>query len=314
MSLNVTGRLRIGTRTSKLARWQTDYVAGLLQAAWPGLVCETVPFTTEGDRVLDRALPEFGGKGVFTQELERALSEGGIDLAVHSLKDLPIDQAPGMLLGAICPRADARDVLISRDGLTLSTLPIGARVGTSSVRRGAQLLAARPDLALLPLRGNVDTRIAKAMRGDYDAILLAAAGVARLGLDSFISQYLPFEVMLPAPGQGAVAVQCRADDEATRAWLHAIHDLPTAAAVTAERAFLAALGGGCAAPVAAYAEYHVHEGVGYVEMRAVVASPDGQHVIRVNGTGNDPAACGMALAQEAIAQGAPALVAGEAAA
>jgi hydroxymethylbilane synthase len=309
MSLNVPHRLRIGTRTSKLARWQTDYVVGQLQAAWPELECEMVPFTTEGDRVLDRALPAFGGKGVFTQELERALGDGGIDLAVHSLKDLPIDPAPGMCLGAICTRADAHDVLVSSNGHTLSTLPAGARVGTSSVRRAAQLLSARPDLTLLPLRGNVDTRITKALRGDYDAIVLAAAGVMRLGLEQYVSQYLPFELMLPAPGQGAVAVQCRAGDETTLALLHAIHHVPTAAAVTAERAFLAALGGGCAAPVAAYAEYRLLDNVGQVTLQGLVASPEGRQVIRVAETGSEPAVCGAALAQQAIAQGAAALVA-----
>jgi hydroxymethylbilane synthase len=312
MPLTDIATLRIGTRTSKLARWQTDYVAGLLQAAWPGLACEVVPFSTEGDRVLDRALPEFGGKGVFTQELEHALHEGQIDLAVHSLKDLPIDPAAGLSLGAICPRADARDVLISRAGFTLRTLPAGARVGTSSVRRAAQLLAARPDLVLLPLRGNVDTRVSKALRGEYDAIVLAAAGVTRLGLEHDISEFLPFDLMLPAPGQGAVAVQCRAADEPTRARLQAIHHPATAAAVTAERAFLSGLGGGCSAPVAAYAEYALREGAGWVTLHGCVASPDGRQVIRVLGAGADPQACGAMLVQTAIAQGAAALVAGEA--
>ncbi len=298
--------LILGTRGSALARWQTDWVLARLRQAWPDLECQTPKvFTTSGDRILDKPLPEIGGKGLFTEELENALRSGEIDIAVHSLKDLPIDDAPGLTLGAICEREDARDVLISRDRRPLSNFPHGARVGTSSLRRSAQLLAARPDLTLLPLRGNVDTRIRKAMSGDYDAIVLAAAGVLRLGLGEHISEYLSFDVMLPAPGQGALAVQCRADDEPTRTLLAPLEHTPTRAAITAERAFLNALGGGCSAPVAAYA---ISNPRSPISMMGLVASRDGGRVIRVSGEGNDPAALGNMLAEQALALGAKELL------
>ena len=250
----ILNTLTIGTRGSALARWQTDWVQARLQAAWPDLHCDLRLFQTSGDKILDRPLPEIGGKGLFTEELENALRSGEIDLAVHSLKDLPIDDAAGLTVGAIGEREDPRDVLISRQYFTLAHLPRGARVGTSSLRRAAQLLAARPDLKILSLRGNVDTRLRKAMQGEYDAIVLAAAGVLRLGFESHIAEYLSFDVMLPAPGQGAVAVQCRADDHRTIDLLRPIDHTLTRSAVTAERAFLNGLGGGCSAPVAAYAQ------------------------------------------------------------
>ncbi len=294
--------LTLGARPSPLARRQTDHVIRRLHVAWPGLECRVVTFTTTGDKALDRPLPEIGGKGVFTAELENALRAGEIDLAVHSLKDLPIDDAPGLSIAAIGEREDARDVLISRGGWTLDRLPHAARVGTSSPRRSAQLLAARPDLTLLPLRGNVDTRIRKAMWGDYDAIVLAAAGVLRLGLEAHITQYLPFEVMLPAPGQGALAIQCREDDATTRELLAAIEDPASRTAVTAERAFLKALGGGCSAPVAAYAMLRGLSSA--LRMTGLVASTDGRCVIRLSGTGMDPLTLGEQLAQQALAQGA----------
>lgn len=301
-----TRTLLIGTRSSKLARWQSDWASAELVRAWPGLDIQLQPFTTTGDRLLDKPLPAIGGKGVFTEELENALRAGEIDLAVHSLKDLPIEGAPGLALGAIGWRADARDILIARDSRTFFDLPPGARLGTSSVRRAAQLLAARPDLTLLPLRGNVDSRVRKALSGDYDAIVLAAAGVQRLGLDEHISQYLPFELMLPAPGQGAIAVQCRAGDDDVLNFLRPLDDGETRAAVTAERAFLAGLGGGCIAPIAAYAS----PGVGpALALTGLVASADGRRVIRVVGTGDDPQALGVDLAERALAQGARELLA-----
>jgi hydroxymethylbilane synthase len=296
--------LTIGTRGSALARSQTDEVIRQLQSAWPELDCRTHLITTSGDRILDRPLPEIGGKGLFTEELENALRSGEIDLAVHSLKDLPVDDAAGLTLGAICAREDARDVLISRNQWTLDTLPHRARVGTSSLRRSAQLLAARPDLTLLPLRGNVDTRIRKAMQGDYDAIVLAAAGVLRLGFDAHITEFLPFDVMLPAPGQGAMAVQCRADDAATRELVAAIDNAASCAAVTAERAFLQSLGGGCSAPVAAYAQSQIPNTKYQISIEGLVASTDGRKVIRVRSQGDDPLSLGAELAREALAQGA----------
>lgn len=294
----------LGTRGSALARWQSEWVLARLRRAWPDLQCETKLITTTGDRVLDKPLPEIGGKGLFTEELERALRANEIDLAVHSLKDLPIEDAPGLVLGAICARDDARDALISRGGWTLATLPYGALVGTSSLRRSAQLLAARPDLILLPLRGNVDSRVRKARRGDYDAIVLAAAGILRLGLVEHITDYLPFEVMLPAPGQGALAVQCRADDEATLELIAPLDDASARAAVTAERTFLSALGGGCSAPVAAYAQSTIGNPQSAIQLIGLVASPDGRRVIRVSGEGDAPATLGAELARQALALGA----------
>lgn len=298
--------LTLGTRRSALARWQTDTVVAWLHHAWPALTCQTQLFTTVGDKVLDKPLPEIGGKGLFTAELEKALRAGDIDAAVHSLKDLPIEDAPGLTLGAICARADARDVLISGAGFTLATLPEGARVGTSSLRRAAQLLAQRPDLRLRSLRGNVDTRIRKAHSAEYDAIVLAAAGVTRLGLAANITEHLAWEVMLPAPGQGAMAVQCRAEDATTLAWLRPLDDAPTRAAVLAERAFLAGLGGGCSAPVAAYAQVTAENAE--IQLTGLVAARDGKQMIRVRATGRDPLAVGQALAQQALAQGAGALL------
>ncbi|HLF03189.1 MAG TPA: hydroxymethylbilane synthase [Anaerolineales bacterium] len=305
METFLTRSLTLGTRGSPLARWQTDHVIRRLHILWPALNSRTKLFTTSGDRNLDKPLPEIGGKGLFTEELENAICSGEIDAAVHSLKDLPIDDTPGLTLGAICEREDARDVLISRDPRPLSDLPRGARVGTASLRRAAQLLATRPDLAVLPVRGNVDTRIRKARSGDYDAIVLAAAGVLRLDLNEHITEYLPFEVMLPAPGQGAMAVQCRADDSTTRELLAAIEHAPTRIAVTAERAFLNSLGGGCSAPVAAYA---VFDSQSFITMTGLVAARDGRRVIRVSGEGHDPNALGAELAQQALAQGAEELL------
>jgi len=294
-------RLVFGSRASALARWQTEWVRAQLCAAWPTLTCEVRTFTTTGDRALDTPLPQLGGKGVFTEELEAALRAHEIDVAVHSLKDLPVDDAPGLTLGAVGMREDARDVLIARAGWTLATLPRNARVGTCSVRRTAQILAVRPDLTILPVRGNVDTRVGKVIRGEYEAIVLAAAGVKRLGLTQHIAEYLPFEWVLPAPGQAALAVQCRAEDAATLELLLAIDHAPTRAAVTAERNFLKALGGGCSAPVAAYA--HIMHA--QLEMTGLVASPDGQTIIRVNGRGPQVA---EELAQRARHQGAEALL------
>jgi len=290
----------LGSRPSKLACWQTEHILGLLKTAWPDLTYRVVTLLTEGDKILDRPLPEIGGKGVFTAELESALRTGEIDLAVHSLKDLPVENSPGLCLGAIGQRACAQDVLISPGGYGLSSLPQGARVGTSSLRREAQIRAARPDLTVLPLRGNVDTRIRKALQGEYDAILLAAAGIERLGLEKHASEYLPFHVMLPAPGQGALAVQCRADDTGLLDLLRPIHDPAVERAVTAERAFLAGLGGGCSAPVAAYAEARGS----LLEIQGMVASTDGRRVIRVSALGDDPQTLGSQLARQALDQGA----------
>jgi hydroxymethylbilane synthase len=298
--MGATRTIISGSRSSRLARWQTGYILDHLQSAWPEQSFKMVTLSTEGDRISEKPLPEIGGKGVFTAELEQALICGEIDLAVHSLKDLPTNPSPGLVIGAIPARGDAREVLVSANGEKLGNLIPGSRIGTSSLRREAQIRALRPDLAILPLRGNVDTRVRKALEGQYDAIVLAAAGVERLDLTSAISEYLPFEIMLPAPGQGALAVQCRADDAELVHLLRALHDEVTARAVTAERVFLAALESGCSAPVAAYAS----EKAGIVEIHGLVATTDGKTVIRVYAEGKEPSVLGKELAQMAIHQGA----------
>ena len=234
--------IRLGTRGSALARWQTGHVCDLLRAAWPNRTFEVVVIATRGDQVLDTPLPLVGGKGLFTTELEASLHSGQIDLAVHSLKDLPTDDSPGLTIGAIPRRADPRDVLISRYRYSLENLPEDAVIGTSSTRRAAQIRYRRPDLHILDIRGNVDTRIRKAMADDspYDAILLAHAGMERLNIDNIPAQILALDRMLPAPGQGALAVQCR-DEPRFLDLLEPVNDPETEAAVTAERSFLAAL-------------------------------------------------------------------------
>lgn len=292
--------LLFATRPSALALWQTQWVCRALEKAWPGLTCQEVVITTQGDRILDRPLPEIGGKGVFTLELEQALLEGRVHAAVHSLKDLPVTDSPGLTLGAIPERADVRDVLISGSGKGLAELPRAARLGTSSLRRAAQALAYRSDLEIQALRGNVDTRVRKALAGEYDAIILAGAGVTRLGMQDRITQWLPLEIMLPAPGQGALAVQCRANDTETLGWLAALEHTPTRQAVTAERAFLAGLGGGCSLPVGAYAQQQAES----LDLQVVVAAADGQQLIRHHALGNDPLSLGTECAQSVLDLGA----------
>jgi len=300
---------RLGTRASVLARWQTDYVAGLLRTIWPELTWEVRVFDTQGDQMLGIPLPLLGGKGAFTAELEAALRIGAIDLAVHSLKDLPTETPAGLALGAVPRRADASDVLVSRAGYTLDTLPAGAVVGTSSNRRSAQLLHRRPDLHIADVRGNVDTRLRKALAagGPYDAVLLARAGLERLGHIDLISQVLPLEVMLPAPAQGALGVQCRADGSVA-ALLAPINHKPARHAVEAERAFLVGLGGGCAAPIAAYASV----GAGQLHLQGRVTALDGSRQVDValSGPAADAEQVGARLAQMALERGAAALLAG----
>lgn len=295
--------LRLGTRGSALARWQTDYVAGLLKAAWPELVVEAEVLHTQGDHILDTPLPLIGGKGLFTAELEAALRRGEIDLAVHSLKDLPTELPPDVVIGAIPTRADVHDVVVSRSGQPLAKLPPGAVVGTSSRRRAAQLRRAYPHVHTADIRGNVDTRIRKALDpdGPYDAIVLAGAGVERLGRGDVVTETLPLDLMLPAPGQGALAVQCR-DESWLLHLLRPLDDAATRAAVTAERAFLGGLGGGCAVPVAAHAAIIQER----LHLRGRVASLAGDDVVDVMGDGDpqEAAALGAALAAQALTQGA----------
>lgn len=297
-------RLTFATRPSALARWQTNWVIDALKNIHPNLECEEKIITTQGDKILDKPLPEIGGKGLFTQELESELLSGALHCAVHSLKDLPVENPAGLTVGCIPARAEARDALISAHGYTLSTLPANASIGTSSLRRASQILSLRPDLKTQSLRGNVDTRLRKAMDDQYDAIILAGAGLTRLGLDKHVTEWIPLDVMLPAPGQGALAIQCRADDQTTLDLLAALEDVPTRKAVTAERAFLSGLGGGCSVPVAAYASVD-----NQINLTGLVASPDGKQIIKVGGQGYDANQLGRELAQQAIAQGASEILA-----
>ena len=295
-------KLTFATRPSALARWQTQWVINALQKTHPNLECEEKVITTQGDKILDKPLPEIGGKGLFTQELESELLNGDVHCAVHSLKDLPVENPAGLTVGCIPARVEVRDALISRDGCTLATLPNSASVGTSSLRRAAQILSLRPDIKTQSLRGNVDTRLRKALDGQYDAIILAGAGLTRLGLDSHVAEWLSLDVMLPAPGQGALAIQCRADDSTTLELLSALEDESTRKCVTAERAFLQGLGGGCAVPVAAYAVISIQSSV--ISLTGLVISENGKKAVKVTGQGTNALQLGNELAQQAIQNGA----------
>lgn len=308
--MTVAPTIRIGTRGSVLARWQTDHIADLLRAAHPHLTVEVVVFTTRGDKILDTPLPLLGGKGAFTAELEAALLSGEIDCAVHSLKDLPVDDAAGLTIAAIPAREIVNDVLISRGGQDLDSLPHGARVGTSSPRRAAQLKHRRPDLTIVDVRGNIDTRVKKALdpSGEYDAVVLAAAGLTRLGMTSVITETLSLDVMLPAPAQAALAVQT-AEHAPARDLIAALDHPATRAAVTAERAFLKGLGGGCALPVAALAQHHESG----LSLRGLIISPDGSSVWRgeLSSQGDSAFALGKRLADRALSDGALSLLEGK---
>ncbi|MEP6572057.1 MAG: hydroxymethylbilane synthase [Gemmatimonadota bacterium] len=297
--------VKVGTRISRLARRQTGEIIAAIERLAPGIRCEEIHFVTEGDRVIDRPLPEMGGKGVFTLELEESLRNYEIDLAVHSLKDLPVESPPGLCIGAVCQRVDARDVIIAPQWRTLDALPPGARIGTCSTRRAAQVRARRPDLTLLPLRGNVDTRVRRVFAGEYDAIVLAAAGLERIGLADAITEYLDIDTMIPAPGQGALALQCRQNDDSILDLLRRIDEPRVRAAVDAERSFLAALGGGCSAPIAAHA--HVLPGrPATLRLLGSVIAPDGRQSVRAEGEAPlaEATELGARLAADAIARGA----------
>ncbi|MBA2395670.1 MAG: hydroxymethylbilane synthase [Ktedonobacteraceae bacterium] len=311
--LKAIALVHLGTRGSMLARWQTRYIGELLQGTYHGLEVKTEIIHTSGDQILDLPLPQIGGKGVFTAELEAALYKRSIDIAVHSLKDLPTESPRGLTIGAIPPRANPADVLVSRHGYTLTTLPEGATVGTSSQRRKAQLLHLRPDLRIVDTRGNITTRIRKALdaNGAYDAIVLAQAGLERLEYGAETGWEIPFEDMLPAPGQGALGVQCRDEIE----WLSLLADLThreTWLAVTAERAFLKGLGGGCSMPIAAHAQIerevlHLTGRVcaldGHTQL-TVRASVDIPSVLVIDEAHTLAEQAGLDLAQSALGQGA----------
>jgi hydroxymethylbilane synthase len=301
--------LRLGTRGSALALAQARWVADQLAARWPGLAVALVVIRTTGDRSQAAGTPlaATGGQGVFVKELEQALVRGEVDLAVHSLKDLPTRLAPGLKLAAVPPRADARDALVSRHGVGLAALPPEPRIGTSSPRRAAQVRAARPDAAVVDLRGNLDTRLRRARTADYDAIVVAAAGLHRLGRAGEVTEYLPVEQFIPMVGQAALGLEARAGDAATLAWVEALDDAATHAAVRAERAYLAALGSGCAAPVAAHATAAGET----LTLRAMIAAPDGRRVVRdvLDGPAAEAEALGRALAARLLAAGGAAIIA-----
>jgi len=298
---------RLGSRSSDLALWQTHHVVDLIRDAWPDIEVTVETFSTKGDQILDTPLPLIGGKGLFTAELETALRGRTIDAAVHSLKDLPTESPPALTVGAIPERANPADVVVSRDGFTLGNLPLGATVGTSSRRRAAQLLNARPDLHIADIRGNVPTRIRKALDqdGPYDAVVLAYAGLQRLERLDVISQVLPLEVMLPAPGQGALAVQCRDEAESLELLTSLDHRI-TRATTVAERSFLAGLGGGCSVPIAAYAFVEGEQ----LKLQGRVAGLDGTRQIDVTGRAPvaEAAALGDQLSREALDLGAAKLL------
>jgi hydroxymethylbilane synthase len=298
--------LLIGSRKSALARSQAEWVARLVSAAWPELQVRNVWMDTEGDRKRDVPLPAIGGKGLFTAELEAAILDGAIDIAVHSLKDLPTDLPPGLALLAVPEREDPADVLVSAEGRRLSELKEGARVGTSSLRRRAQLLNARPECRPLDVRGNVETRLAKLERDEYDALLLAAAGLKRLGRLSPTMRALEAPAWLPAPGQGALGIEGRADDERVHGLLDAIEDQRARAETDCERSVLAALGGGCQVPIGALA---LRKG-GDLTVHAVVLSEDGSQAIRASTRGpvGDAVGLGRLVAEELRARGADELL------
>jgi hydroxymethylbilane synthase len=298
--------LRIATRKSALALWQAEHVAAELRAAHPGLAVELVPMSTRGDEILDKSLATIGGKGLFLKELEVAMQEGRADLAVHSLKDVPADLEPGFALPAILPRADAADAFISNDYADLAALPLGARVGSSSLRRQAQLRALRPDLTLLDLRGNVGTRLGKLDAGHYDAILLACAGLERLGLAERIRARLSAPDWLPAPGQAAIAVEARSDQPAVLELLAALDDADTRLAVTAERAMNRVLGGSCTVPVGAWCVVTEHG----LHLRGMVGDVSSGRLLHAQAaSGSDEAkALGQRVADALFAQGAGAFL------
>ena len=297
--------VRVGTRGSALALWQAHHVADWLQRAMPDVPVTLVEIVTAGDEQCDVPLMEFEGAGLFTAALDRALLAGDVDVVVHSFKDVPVAMAAGLAVAAVPRRGPVEDVLCARDGLTLATLPPGARVGTCSARRAAQVRAMRADVVLRPLRGNVPTRLARVALGYLDAVVLARAGLVRLALEAHVTEVFPVSRMLPAPAQGALAVVCRADDFALQATLAALDDASAHAEVDAERSLLCALGGGCAIPVGAAARRIG----GTLRLSAGVFSIDGRQQIRVETDGSDATALGALAARRLLAAGADALLA-----
>ena len=311
-------KLIVGTRSSQLALWQADFVIGELEKKYPDLAIEKRLMTTKGDKILNAPLAKIGGKGLFTKELETAMLAGEIDIAVHSLKDMPVMVPEGLVITAVTQRADAGDALVSPRYESFEALPEGAKVGTSSLRRRAQLLHARPDLQIVDLRGNVNTRLRKLEEENFDGIILACAGLKRLGFGGRIRQVLPRSLCLPAVGQGALAIESRADDEETRSLLAFLDDGITRACTAAERGFLAAVEGGCQVPVGVYAlpvsslpagdeprqEVHVCRD-GLIRVEAVIASLDGRKLFRdrLEGSAAEAEALGVSLAERLLDMG-----------
>ncbi|ENM5763898.1 hydroxymethylbilane synthase [Vibrio mimicus] len=294
--------IRIATRQSPLALWQANYVKDALMAAHPGLKVELVTMVTRGDVILDTPLAKVGGKGLFVKELEVAMLEGRADLAVHSMKDVPVDFPQGLGLVTICEREDPRDAFVSNTYAKIDDLPSGAVVGTCSLRRQCQLKAARPDLVIKELRGNVGTRLSKLDAGEYDAIILAAAGLKRLGLESRIRNFIEPEQSLPAVGQGAVGIECRLDDQRVRELLAPLNHTDTADRVRCERAMNLTLQGGCQVPIGSYALLDGDD----IWLRALVGEPDGSQIVRgeIRGPRSEAEQLGITLAEQLLGQGA----------
>lgn len=307
-------RIVVGSRQSALALTQTGHMIDRLKeiSARLGLDCEfeVRKIVTKGDRILDVTLSKVGGKGLFVKEIEQALLDGEIDLAVHSMKDMPAELPEGLVIGAVPEREDPRDCLITRNGGGLNAVPQGGKLGTSSLRRASQLKAARPDLTIETIRGNIDSRIKKLETEGFDAIMLAAAGLHRMDWKDRISAYLPVEVCLPAVGQGALAIECRADNTFVLELLSHLQDDVTALAVAAERSYLDTLQGGCQVPIGAYATVEAGaEGSRTVTLTGMVGSPDGSVLLKETHSGTDPAEVGRELAERLIAQGADRILA-----
>lgn len=301
-------RIVIATRASRLALWQAEHVRARLRALYPACCVELLELTTRGDRILDRPLAQIGGKGLFIKELEVALRDGRADVAVHSMKDLPGDLDAVFRLVAICEREDPRDALVGAHTATLDEWPRGARIGTSSLRRSAQLRHRYPHIEFRPLRGNLDTRLGKLDAGEYDALVLAAAGLSRLGLSERISSLIPVDISLPAVGQGALGIEALAERLDVAAWLAPLAHADTAHCVLAERSLSRSLSGNCEVPLGGYAEM-LASLPGHLRLRGIVASPDGAQLLYAEATGEDPERLGEAVATQLRALGADALLA-----
>lgn len=298
----MSNKIRIATRKSALALWQAEYVKKNLESTHPGIIVELIPMISRGDKLLDSPLAKIGGKGLFVKELETALLNNEADIAVHSMKDVPMEFPEGLGLYCICQREDARDAFISNQANSLAELPLGSIVGTSSLRRQAQLLAHRPDLQIRLLRGNVNTRLTKLDDKHYQAIILAAAGLIRLNLAHRISHYIPIEISIPAVGQGAIGIECRSTDLDLQKLLLPLHHKPTACAVTAERAMNKHLNGGCQVPIGGYAVFQEER----LYLKGLVAQPNGQKILKAEASASPEQAeqLGIEVAKKLLALGA----------